>query len=282
MTTPAFSDWLRRNGYREATIVAYESHVESLQRNGAEGLRISTLRQYARGWDALRKYQRATGQPVSDPVPLPEKPINPRARGKKRRSQPRAWPEATWLALLERARRGDEPVDAALAVMLSTGMRASDVLRIRRSELAAFRETGRFVFEAKGGVDRDLVPDLGQADDVEALAARVEGTRGASNVAAFVTQGASDSTLPSSAAYQRMRKRLKEYCRELGLPPLRLHDARHTIALRVYERAKGQHPELAVMALLGHANLATTLIYLRSLVPTEEARASVGVPRRTT
>lgn len=280
MTTPqTFPAWLRANGYREATIATYSRHVETLTTRGMRHLGPITLKNYRVGWDAFRTYQKATKQPVSDPIALPEEPVNPRARSNKRRRQIVAWPEETWLALLAHARKGSEPEDLALAVLLSTGLRASDVLRIKRIELERFQATGRFRFEAKGGVDRDLLADPGQADDMRALAVGVAGT-GSSNVAAFVTRGSSDSTLPASTAYCRLRDRLLATCRELGFPPLRLHDARHTIALRVYTRNKGNHPELAVMALLGHANLQTTMIYLRSLVPGQEAQASVGIPRR--
>lgn len=281
MSTPSFPVWLRQNGYREATIEAYARHVETLTTRGAQHLNPVTLRNYRRGWEALRTYQRATEQPVSEPLELPETPHNPRARQQKRRRTISAWPEATWLALLEAARGGSEPEDAALAVLISTGLRASDVLRIERVELERFQDTGRFRFEAKGGIDRDLLADPGQADDMRVLAAGVQDAH-VRNVAAFVTRGASDSTLPASAAYCRLRDRLLHYCRQLGFPPLRLHDARHTIALRVYMRNRNDHPELAVMALLGHANLQTTMLYLRSLVPGQEAQASVGVPRRRT
>lgn len=278
MTTQTFPAWLRENGYRDATIAQYERHVETLTTAGSHSLARTTLRQYSRGWDALRKYQQATGQPVSEPLPTEPAQTNPRARGSKRRRTARAWPEATWLALLERARAGTEREDLALCVLLSTGMRASDVLRIKRVELDRFLTHGRFSFEAKGGIARDLVPDEGQADDVRALAEAVVASR-EPNVAAFVAEG-DDSTLPAAPGYCRIRRRFLAHCKAEGLAPLHLHDARHTIALRVYERNRNSHPELAVMALLGHSNLQTTMIYLQSLVPGHDAQQSIGVPRR--
>lgn len=279
MSTPAtFPAWLRSNGYRDATIAQYEQYVATLTTRGTHGLARTTLRQYGRGWEALRAYQQATGQPVSEPLPVEPIPTNPRARKNRRRRSAGAWPETTWLALLERVRKGDEREDLALAVLLATGMRASDVLRIRRLELDRFLTHGRLTFEAKGGVDRDLQPDEGQADDVRALANAVVASSGV-NVAAFVSDGY-ESTLPGAPGYEHLRARFLAHCRALGFPPLHMHDARHTIALRVYTRNRNDHPELAVQALLGHSNLQTTLIYLRSLVPSQDAQQSVGVPRR--
>lgn len=272
-----FSGWLAHERFRPSTARNYRSAVETLLRDGTRGLKPTTLAYYASGWEAWRKWRASSGLDVPDPIAKPEKPANRRAGKRQRRHAHHVWTEPQWAALLARARAGQDPVDTAIAVVISTGMRCGDVLRLRRTGLERYLAIGRLDFEAKGAVERTLVADEGQADDLRALASAVIAAR-RGNVAAFVTEGRSDSDMPADPPYATMRRRLLAYGRALGVPGLQLHDARHTIALRVYERSG--HDARAVQALLGHSDIATTYRYLATLVPDQEAARAVGVPRR--
>ncbi len=69
----------------------------------------------------------------------------------------------------------------------------------------------------------------------------------------------------------RLRRRFKTALEDAGLPPMRLHDLRHsfgTLAVQAF-------PLSDVKAYMGHANIETTMIYVHH-VPRHDAADKLG------
>jgi integrase len=68
-----------------------------------------------------------------------------------------------------------------------------------------------------------------------------------------------------------IRKWFRPLLRRAGLPPIRLHDLRHTYASVAL--ARGVHPKV-VQEAMGHANISVTLDLYSHVVPTLQRDAA--------
>ena len=81
----------------------------------------------------------------------------------------------------------------------------------------------------------------------------------------------------ASSSGDRLRRRFETALEDAGLPPMRPHDLRDTfgtLAVQVF-------PLLDVQVLMGHADIATTMIY-RHHVPQHDAADKLGKLVETT
>lgn len=192
------------------------------------------------------------------------------ARSKRRRSTTSSYDDASWRRLAAEvlarvgSRRPNEAV--ALYVLLRTGLRVGDLLRIERHALmdpaGILRPTLNLM--QKGGSVRTI--DTEGAKDAWLLLCRYWTEPAWTNMALFVTYGSSSDPEAASAAYKRLARTFRELAERAGLPPpWRLHRIRRTVAVQAL-RATGDLP--VVQQLLGHQSVRTTLGYLN------ESRAS--------
>ena len=72
------------------------------------------------------------------------------------------------------------------------------------------------------------------------------------------------------------RKRFARLCKEAGLPPIRVHDTRHTFATLMLEL--GESPK-TVQTMLGHTTIATTLDIYSHVSLELEKRAAAKLNR---
>lgn len=264
-----FAPWLRARGYAPTTVDLYVGTVEAI-RAGRTSRSASMRALRWKAWQAWRACCRSHG----DLVP----PELERTEGEpaRRRREVAPWSEAEWEQLLGAARRDETPEGAVLAVELGSGMRVGDVLRLDRATLRRIVEHGAGEYVAKGGRGRVFVPDAGQHDDLGVLLERLERSSH-DTVAALVTDGRNPSSTPRGTARRRVARRLAEYAAWYEIPGrANTHRARHTIAVRVYQRS-GNDVRAAQDA-LGHEHATTTLRYLDATPGL--AREVVGVPRR--
>lgn len=280
-----FRRWLEKRGLGSTTIDQYARFVREMlsQQTWAPDLtrysyKSAVFMRYA--WKRFVEWRVGLGETTwLDPV-MPDKPLR---RG--RRNVTEALDGDEWLKLLEHVRQGEHEADAAIAVMLSCGMRVGCVLRLDRAHLidgdGLDRAEPVLSYVKKGGEEVDLPLAGGMIDDVMALRERLAATRYA-NVAALVTHGAYSDAAPAKPPYCHVRKRLRELYTRFGIRGRpNPHRLRHTAAARAYDATENV---IAVQGLLGHANPETTWRYLKSSHLAARkgrlAATALAVPRR--
>lgn len=166
--------------------------------------------------------------------------------------------------LTRKAGRGMVARDRALvAVLLDAGLRASEVVGLDVGDLHADGEGNLMlhVREGKGAKDR-TVPVVQEVAQVLrhylAATGRVMGDRSAGPLFTRADRGGSGGRL-TARAVGMVLARLVKAARVEG-KRITPHGLRHSFALR---QARGGVAPHEVQALLGHASLATTTLYLR-------------------
>ena len=211
-----------------------------------------SARTTARRLSCLRGFYRflaREGVRPDDPSMLLDAPRLPR-------SLPRNLQEPEIETLLEAARTHQGPqgrvAHAALELLYSTGLRISELLALRRSELA--RAPQMLVVRGKGGKERMVLLSRAAHDAIAALTATAPESRwlfaGRDPRAAMTRQG--------------MALLIKQIGLEAGIPTTRLspHVLRHSFASHMLARGADLR---SLQTLLGHADIATTQIYTHVL-----------------
>ncbi len=187
-----------------------------------------------------------------------------RGRGrKKRKKTARSFGDGEWQLLCTAIEQNDTPEARVLEVMIGTGLRIGDVLRLTKRRLRNAERSGRLYIEQKGGEDR-LVLLSGAPKAWQHLSAAWAGD-GAKTVASLVSPEGNGSARAGGAAYRRVTRRLKQLAAAVGIDGrVNSHRLRRTVgvqALRVTEDVP------AVAQLLGHRSMNTTMGYLDEARP---------------
>jgi len=259
--------WMRETReYRSSTIRAGLSDVRRLLRLVARGqplpatlrLAASRLAQYAddRGLALDHELQSAVDALTNEP------PLR-RGRRTRRKKPAQSLGDEEWRRLWAHV-LADSAVQArVLEVMMATGLRIADVLRITRRALTHAMDSGTLLVEQKGGEERYVRID-GAPDAWGHLLQAWQGKPGAT-VALLVSPDGDGSTRAGDSAYKRVARRLRRLAKSAGISSrVHTHRLRRTVgvqALRMTEDVP------AVQQLLGHRSFHTTMGYLDEARP---------------
>lgn len=170
------------------------------------------------------------------------------------RRLPRVLTEAQVEALL-RAPDVDRPLGlrdrAMLELLYATGMRVSELVGLELSQLRL--EFGFALVRGKGDKER-VVPVGEQAEDwVQRYLRKVRPRRARGrHQRVFVNR------LGDPLSRQGFWKKLRGYCRQLGIDEISPHVIRHSFATHLLEHGADLR---SVQMMLGHADISTTQIY---------------------
>lgn len=266
-----FRRWLTKRGYRPRTVDKTECDLRSYLQNQSivrGRLTLARWRDYARAYEFYREFAKETGFRVQAP-PLDEKwkpKPQPRMLKKKRQKPALSIDESEWKKLRKAVAYDETPEARVIEVMLATGLRVGDVLRVPPDTLAqALKRTdGLFSIELKGG--KVIHYPIGGAESewkhllsaIDLMLSDPFGSPGrtATHVAEFVSE---QKDPEDRAAYFRVRDRFTELCEAVGLTGrTNLHRIRRTVGVRLLDRGV---PLYDVQRVLGHADSRTTQGY---------------------
>jgi integrase len=173
----------------------------------------------------------------------------------------------------------DESVEGAvLLVMVSTGIRIGDVLRVERAALksALFGSSGLLEVVQKGG-SRRMMPVAGAEDAWLRLREVCDRSAKQSGVSPSEIRTVAEAVCPASrwgatgggGAYQRVNRHLRALAEQLQLQGRpHLHRMRRTVATNALALTKDVH---LVSHLLGHKSVRTTERYVDEVREVEVA-----------
>lgn len=184
----------------------------------------------------------------------------PALSGRVGRTKPRqrAFDDEAWSKLVGALSADETPAGRVLDLIGATGLRIGDVLRVTAQALEEGWVVGAYVLRLKG--DKPW--------RIEHAAAPTQWTRlhtlvhdhKAPDVASLVSPGSKAGWLPGGAAYQRVRRRLVEHCKQLDIEErVWLHRMRKTVGEQIYEMTGDL---VAVRDALGHENISTSAHYV--------------------
>ena len=141
---------------------------------------------------------------------------------------------------------------AALELLYATGLRVTELLSLKRTDLAA--KTPVLIVRGKGGKERMVLVSRAAQDAVAALAA-------AAPKSPYVFAGRDPR---QAMTRQGLALVLKQVALEAGLDPARVspHVLRHSFASHMLARGADLR---SLQTLLGHADISTTQIYTHVL-----------------
>lgn len=167
-----------------------------------------------------------------------------------------------WAKLRSALEKDPAPESSVLLVMIATGVRIGDVLRIELASLrSAVKNPDEAVLEIiqKGG-SRRMLPIAGAPAQWTRLAETCAKGSGATTVAEAICPTSTWGAKGGGGAYQRVNRHLRDVATRLGLQGRpHLHRVRRTVATRALNLTRDIH---LVSGLLGHAHVATTETYL--------------------
>ncbi len=279
LNTHEFEDFLRGEGYRPSTVRKAAADLRTWARYEGnldyDDMTIPRIRDYWWAYDAYDEFVREEGAPELPWKPPPNHKDVAAQRGtqgsrgrisrrnKKSKREIQGFTLKQFRGLLGAVSELEHKADPTLHIMMLTGMRIGDVLRVtpRAIQRAFSREDGLIQTELKGGKSHLATVNACP----EAWAVLAESARKSPNVAASVSKSGNPSADAGGSAYQCVRKRLQSLCLDLGVGgPHNLHRIRRTVAvlLRKSGASVGQTQEV-----LGHASERTTAIYTSEYMP---------------
>lgn len=140
---------------------------------------------------------------------------------------------------------------AILLLLLHSGLRIGELCALRLSDLELSERKGRLIVRAGKGAKRREIPLNGTAR--QGLRAWLEVRAEAAGEALFVGRRG-DALTPAG-----VHRRLADLARRAGIEGLSPHTLRHTFAKNLVDAGVGLE---RVAALLGHASLNTTRLYV--------------------
>lgn len=260
--------WMRLDqDYRPSTIEAGLSDVRRLVRLVRDEAPLPTtagVRLAAQRLDAYAEDRRMQLAPELRSAVDALLEAVPKRRRRKRKKPAQSLGDEEWRRLWTHVLADGTVQARVLEVMMATGLRVGDVLRVTRRGLTqALTETGTLLVEQKGGDERYVRID-GAPDAWGHLLQAWQGKPGAT-VAWLVSPDGDGSTRAGDSAYQRVSRRLRRLAKSAGISSrVHTHRLRRTVgvqALRVTEDVP------AVQQLLGHRSFHTTMSYLDEARP---------------
>jgi integrase/recombinase XerD len=160
-----------------------------------------------------------------------------------------------------------EPGRHALALLpLAVGLRANELVSLPRSAVERAAKQGELLVLRKGGKEQRLPVKHATKLFAELLTVPAGASRALTNPLnvtgkRWVTAGGILSGGEPIAQYHQLHKLIKATGDAAGLEDLRPHRLRHCFATRM---ARDGAPLQVIQWYLGHANLATTMIYVHT------------------
>lgn len=267
MNLTDFERWMRETQeYRDSTITVELSNTRRLLRLLAEHAPLPlSLRLTAQRLDTFAADRQLALEPElrSAVDALLEEEPKKRRRKRKRKKEARSFGDEEWRRLWLVVAQDETLPARVLEVMMSTGLRVGDVLRITRRALRRAFETGTLMVEQKGGEERFVRID-GAPDAWGRLLQAWKGQPG-STVAHLLSPESDGSTRAGDSAYKRVSRRLVTLAKRAGVQGrANTHRLRRTVgvqALRLTEDVP------AVQQLMGHKSHHTTMGYLDEARP---------------
>jgi integrase len=152
-------------------------------------------------------------------------------------------------------------VAALIRFLYRTGTRVAECCALRRGEIDLEDGTA-FVFRGKGGKSRRVYFDTSTAEALQRYwAARLDGTQPVALASLPAFSGRDFPGKPGERITTRSAQRIvQEVARQAGIAArITPHSFRHGLATQLVE---GKVPAPVVQRVLGHANLATTQVYV--------------------
>jgi integrase len=281
----AFRDWLEDQGYAPSTVETCLRNVAHACDAIAEGTAGEDLPYYTRK-DCVRalKYGRGWSSAETQAFQARVDARRTKLQETRARQAQRARTESSigdeaWGRLLDLTAEGaaeGDPQDAVLYLMMRTGLRIGDVLRLTRQRLQGGlrSEAGVVRLVQKGGEERRL-PVAGAPDAWQYLA---EACAGAPTVALAVAPDSDGSPIAGAAPYKRVQRRMHARADEAGVEGrMHTHRLRRTVAVQAI-RSTGQVE--TARQLLGHRSLHATLRYVDEASPEDLARMQRDLAER--
>jgi len=271
MTT--FADWLSSKNYAQSTARATVREARQIEQLVLHRAPVrSSLMQTIRRMEAFSEESgntsyAALAQSARRLLPVGGALGRFGGRAAKRKvEESRGLDDAPW-AQLEASVVGDTTCEGRVVlVMMRTGMRVSDVLRLPIQDLYRGVERGRVHCVLKGGKPFEVLCD-GAGGAWELLADAVRDARSHGPLVAHaVSPGTHVTSVEgASGAYQAVRRCLQKHANAAGVDSrIYTHRLRRTVGVRAY---RATEDVLAVRDLLGHSKSRTTEVYLSEARP---------------
>lgn len=236
------------------------TYPDNVAEYGAGPTRIQAYR-YA--WDLYAAFAEVTGKPKPDFEP-PPMPVVPRAHRRKQSRQNQkehiSIDPHEWKAVREVLKTAPGHEALVLRLLLATGLRIGDILRLEPEQLEAAqnRADGLMKIIVKGAKPVYTTvkgpPSVEWAQLTKALKAAK-----ARNVAELICPKGGGDWKPASGAYQASRRAWQDACKKAKVTgEHNLHRIRRTVAVYV-RRATGSLD--VAQEMLGHESSRTTAIY---------------------
>lgn len=190
-----------------------------------------------------------------------------------------------WLSATARARRRPQNPhwrrQAALFVWvaLTTGLRASEVLRMRWDWVNLETKTAKVLRHKKQGSawKRGVRYSGAKPSTIDLVGPLVERLRRFAKPAGYIFNPVASPNREKPEQIHGMVATVRVHCRQLlleaGVPIRRVHDFRHTAAVMLFRKTRNV---FAVQEMLGHSDLQTSCIYMRHVErPTASALESL-------
>jgi len=286
MDLDGFEAWLRQQGYAERTVQDTVMSARGLAARVREGREIPRGMWYrARRlleWAEVVQHELVLYpglRVVAEPRPSASTGGRGPAMGSRRKARRKlaaqSFSDEGWRALAGGISRSDTREARVLEVMMVSGLRIGDALRIRRADLMGSFESEQLPVQVKGGEHRLLavrgplravLEKMAVAWGLEEHATR----RTAPDVASWLVPG-SEARLPIDSARKRVYRTLGRIGEDVGLTGrIHLHRMRRTIAVQALRLTGDVN---TVGQLLGHAPGSTaTAAYLDEARPDDVAK----------
>jgi integrase len=274
----AFEAWLREEQFAGPTIensVRAARQILTVASAGEDlpawlapyGRRMLVAeRQLGWAWPAdVKRALKALDTRVGEAKRTPKAARAAARRREKRQELP--YDDASWERLYAAVGANDTPEAAVLDVMIATGLRVGDVLRLEWTALVEGRRTGLIRLAQKGGGER-VLPWKGAPDTwrhLEKVWSAWDPHDRLPTVAHLVSPDGDGSALAGHAAYKRIHEALRRLAKELKLPG-RAHPHRLRRTVIVQALTTTGDVELA-RDLAGHASIVTTSRYTKHTRP---------------
>lgn len=259
-----FKAWLESEGYRPGTVRKTAVDLSSYLRNPSLAQKPSSLqraRDYFRAWLLWEEYRESAGVgPIEGvtPPPAPQKPRR-RIQRQKRKLAAQSIEEEEWVRLKAAAEADGSMAAHVILVIMGTGLRIGDVLRV------PFDTLSHAIEQDAAGKTATLRLTVKRGKEVlYPLVPAWRGLWSAWTAGGNVAAAACASRNPNPEAHGPANKAVSRKLKELGntagvVGRLHLHRLRRSVATILLKR--GARLE-EVQKVLGHSNVQTTQGYV--------------------
>lgn len=271
-----FAEWLSAD-YAPTSVRKLRADVQTMATWGPAppeskrlGPRLQDFRWAWGRWDAFC-VEKGRQNPLPEPKALERRPGRRNRKGG-RLKPARSIPAEQWEALRTRIEADDSARGAVLDVLVSTGKRISDVLRVTETQLreAFNRKDGETVIEVKDG-KAVILSILG----APRAWGRLYGYLAPEQTVADAVSSGSPAEA-GSAAYQKVHRALQAHADAIGITDVHLHRTRRTVAVSLVREGASLEE---VQRVLDHNRRATTERYVDEAMGDVAARALQRVNR---